>query len=516
MVVLADSQPGSPVKSVNTWNNSQQAGTSQAGPSSPRSPLPGGVVRSPAAAEYQPPPAYVPSPTAPLLPGPPQKPRPSVAKRFFSAFVIAVVVLMGFNMLGHIIRWLVSSSNPYEWDNNPRPEDGNVLVCPDSWSPPKRNTGDDDDLFRSLVDPGVTGQIHIPAYPVFSVSETFHLPMNSSLYYLLARGSAYSGAVIVRGEDGASPYTIKVDVTVRYATQQALSRARVCMLQKPEGGYGVGIYTPRNRIEWGGEYQDRLYFLVTVTLPTSRGSLLNLNAFDTNLPNFRHKFERLGDRVQFEHLSTQGTNSVIQADSLYVCQGTLKTTNGAINGQYNVTDSLVLQTTNGAIDVDVGVTNDDTHRASNVILGTTNGRLDSRVSLLTTHDQRPQPKGGHFTVRTKTTNGRLNVQFPTSPIDSLLDFDGHTTNGHADVSLHAAYEGSFSIKTSSTSAEVDNEHARDPTGKGRYRTITTTKSGKTEVQGKIFWGSEKDHKDGPETGQANIQTSNGWARLRLL
>ncbi|KAG9088144.1 hypothetical protein FRC06_002213 [Ceratobasidium sp. 370] len=402
MVVLTDSQPGSPTKTHHTWSNSQP-GTSQAGPSlseptSPRSPLPRGVVRSPAAAEYQPPPAYVPSPTAPLLPGPPQKPRPSVAKRFFSAFAIAVIILMGFNMLGHIIGWLVNGRDSYDWDSGPHEEDGNILTCQTSWSPPKQ-ADDGDDFLRSVVGSELAGQNQIPAYPVFSVSESFALPINSSLHYLLARGSLFSGAAIVRGEEGADPNVIKVDVTVRYATRYALSRARVCMLQKPEGGHGIGIYTPRNRIDWTGESRDRLYFLVTVTLPTSRSSLLNLNAFDTNLPNFRHKFERLGDRVQFEHLSVQGTNAVIQADSLYVSQGTLKTTNGAINGQYNTTDSL---------------------------------------------------------------------------------------------------------------------HARDPSGKGRYRTITTTKGSKSEIRGKIFWGYEKDHEEGAETGRAVIQTTNGWARLRLL
>ncbi|KAG8692154.1 hypothetical protein FRC08_009980 [Ceratobasidium sp. 394] len=439
---------------------------------------------------------------------------------------------MGFNMLGHIIRWLVDGRDPYEWDSGPHKDDGNILTCQTSWSPPTRS--DDADDLRSIVDSELAGQLHVPAYPVFSVSESFTLPINSSLHYLLARGSLSLGAAIVRGEEGANPNIIKVDVTVRYSTQHALSRAQVCMLQKPEGGYGVGIYTPRNRFEWGGDYRDRLYFLVVVTLPTSRSSLLNLNAFDTNLPNFRHKFERLGDRVQFEHLSVQGTNAVIQADSLFVSQGTLKTTNGAINGQYNTTDSLTLQTTNGAVDVDVGVTNDDTHRASSLAIKSTNGyagsykllgqiltrhlprHVVSRISLLTTHDQRPQPKGGHFSVRTSTTNGQLNVKFPTTPVDSLLDFDGRTSNSPADVSLHAAYEGSFLIKTSSASAEVDNEHARDPSGKGRYRTITTTKSSKSEIKGKIFWGYEKDHEEGAETGRAVIQTTNGWARLRLL
>jgi hypothetical protein len=143
-------------------------------------------------------------------------------------------------------------------------------------------------------------------------------------------------------------------------------------------------------------------------------------------------------------------------------------------------------------------------------------RISSRVSLLTTHDQRPQPKGGHFTVRATTSNGRLEVGFPTSPVNSLLDFEGRTTNSVADVSLHAAYEGMFSLSTSSSSAEINNEHARDPSGQGRYRTVTTTKRTKTAIEGKVFWGLDKDHHEGAETGRVVVRTTNGWTRLRLL
>jgi len=139
----------------------------------------------------------------------------------------------------------------------------------------------------------------------------------------------------------------------------------------------------------------------------------------------------------------------------------------------------------------------------------------SRMSLLTTHDQRPQPRGGHFRVRATTSNGRLDLGFPASPVDSLLDFEGKTSNGIANVSLHATYEGTFSF-TSSGSVEIDNEHARDPTGRGRYRRITTSKQTKTAIEGKVLWGHERDHKDSAETGRVVVRTSNGWARLRLL
>ena len=118
-------------------------------------------------------------------------------------------------------------------------------------------------------------------------------------------------------------------------------------------------------------------------------------------------------------------------------------------------------------------------------------------------------------MRAETSNGRLDVSFPTSPIDSLLDFDGKTTNGVADVSLHAAYEGTFSLM-SSGSVAIDNEHATDPTGKGRYRTVSTTQKTRNSIEGQVFWGHEWDHHNSSETGKAVVKTSNGWARLRFI
>lgn len=131
--------------------------------------------------------------------------------------------------------------------------------------------------------------------------------------------------------------------------------------------------TPSNRVQFGDNIMDRLKFTVTVTIPTSRKSLLDINAFDTNMPNFRQKFEDLGDRVQFEHLSIQSSNGAIESNGVFVSQGSIKSSNGRITGQFNASDSLVLETSNGAIDVDVGVTNDDTHKASDLTMSTSNG-----------------------------------------------------------------------------------------------------------------------------------------------
>ncbi|QRW12789.1 hypothetical protein RhiLY_11788 [Ceratobasidium sp. AG-Ba] len=458
-----------------------------------------GVVRSPDVGGSQPPPpAYVPGPGGPLLPGPPQKPRQSVARRFFTAFAVAWIIVLAFNF---VVRTTFDYADSYEWDNNPLERDGKVLTCDTHWS-----TSDAPQDFVQPLD--MASQMTFPTYPVYNVTESFDLPANAPLHYLIARGSLLGGAAIIRGVEGADPNLIKVDVTIWYSSRDALSRANVCKLQKPEGGMGIGIFTPRNRFEWGNKDMRALRVQVTVSLPASRDSLLRLNGFETNLPNFRHKFERLGDRVQIDHLSVQASNGNIESDSLYFSQGSVKTSNGRISGQYNATESLLLQTSNGAVDVDVGLTNDDTHRASILEIQSSNGRIEPRISLLTTHDQRPQPKGGHFSVKLKTSNGRLDVKFPTAPVDSLLDFTAKTSNAIADVSLHNSFEGSFVLQTSNGRAEVDEAYVSDPTGRGLRRDVEYIKRGNTHREGTIVWTKYGRH-ESPEMGKADIRTTNG-------
>ncbi|CAE6512673.1 unnamed protein product [Rhizoctonia solani] len=506
MVVLIDSEPTSP-KSPTVW--SPRPGSSQAGSSQAPVSHYGAVMRSPEAASPIPPPAYSQAANVPLLPGPHQKPtrRTAATKRFCRAFAIALVIMLVISTLSHI--W--SSGYEVIWDNKPRPEDGNIVSCSKSWFDSGylnvAHVQTDDNIDQTMI----------PGYPVFSSSKSYTLPVNKSLHYIIAHGSLSSGVVNIRTSDTIDPNYVDVKVVANYWSKEALSYAQVCELKKPEGGVGLGIYTPSGRFSQGRGLELQITWVVTVTLPTAYQSNLDLNAFATNVDNFRHSIEGLGSRVYFEHLSLKGSNGAIESDGLTVSQATIATSNSKISGKFSADDSLVLKTTNGAIDTDIDITNDDTHKSSSVDLTTSNARIASRISLLTTHGQRPQPKGGHFTVKATTSNGRLDISYPTSPVDSLLDFQGETSNGSADIALDAAYEGTFALSTSNGRAELDKERTSDPSGKGRSRIVH--KDGgwsPKKISGSIFWGDEKDHDKNAETGRVIISTSNSWARLRLL
>ncbi|CAE6446051.1 unnamed protein product [Rhizoctonia solani] len=507
MVVLVDSEPNSPTKSQGTW--SPRPGPSQAGSSQAPASYYGAVLRSPGPASPIPPPAYSQAANAPLLPGPHQKPtrRAAATKRFCRAFSIALVIFLVFTTLANILF------DGYEvvWENEPRAEDGNTVSCSKLWYETEGS-----DAVEVQTSDEVFNQTMIPGFPVFAATKSYTLPIDKSLHYIVAHGSLSSGVVNIRSDNTIDPGYVDVKIVANYWTKEALSYSQVCELSKPEGGVGLGIYTPSGRFSPGRGLEQRISWTVTVTFPTRSRSILDLNAFATNVDQFRHSIEGLGGRVHFEHFSLKGSNSPIESDGLVVSQATIVTSNSKITGKFSTDDSLILKTSNGAIDVDIDVTNDDTHKASNLELTTSNARIASRISLLTTHDQRPQPRGGHFTVKAATSNGRLDISYPTSPVNSLLDFKGESSNGSADIALHAAYEGSFALSTSNSHVELDDEHPTDPSGKGRNRDVHRIGGRSSrQLSGTIFWGNEKDHDKNAETGRVVVSTSNSWARLRL-
>jgi hypothetical protein len=66
--------------------------------------------------------------------------------------------------------------------------------------------------------------------------------VSSSLIFLLSRGS-YDAASSVKLELSDNPINhIEIEVTIRYSNKPALKRAQVCLLEREEGGQGVGIF----------------------------------------------------------------------------------------------------------------------------------------------------------------------------------------------------------------------------------------------------------------------------------
>ena len=155
---------------------------------------------------------------------------------------------------------------------------------------------------------------------------------------------------------------------------------------------------------------------------------------------------------------------------------------------------------------------------------TTNRSLEANVELYAnsrvTHKGPNDPSSTQPTyyVDAKTSNNRLQTHFWHQPADSTLIFRGTTQNGPAKAQLHAAYQGSFEVKASNSSPQVEvrEENPSDPSGKGRTRKVYTHSIANGRLNGNVEWvprrgGGGSD----PGKSQVVLETSNAQAMLLL-
>lgn len=115
-----------------------------------------------------------------------------------------------------------------------------------------------------------------------------------------------------------------------------------------------------------------------------------------------------------------------------------------------------------------------------------------------------------FAVQSISSNGRLDLAFPTQPLNSYLSLDAKTSNARADVGLHPAYEGSFQLRTSNRSPALEDEKPRDPSGQGRRRRINYQVLNGGVLNGQVQWGDE-----GAKRSWIHLQSSNAPVTLTL-
>jgi len=175
---------------------------------------------------------------------------------------------------------------------------------------------------------------------------------------------------------------------------------------------------------------------------------------------------------------------------------------------FNTTSSLVLSTTNGKIEVDVGLKSSGSETTLNA--HSSNAAIDADISLVSASGS-----GGFFDITTTTSNSDLNIDFPASPVDSQLELEARTSNGLANIYLNPAYEGRFSLTTSSIFGNSINEHKDvvDPSGRKRRRQLKYKQIGRGTLEGTVQWeGTRGERKP---NGAVVVRTSNSPISLEL-
>ena len=81
-----------------------------------------------------------------------------------------------------------------------------------------------------------------PVFPPYTSTVSFSVPSSSSLIFLRSRGSYdISSSVTFQLSDKPGD-DIEIEVAMSYFNNAALDRAQVCLLERDEGGRGVGIF----------------------------------------------------------------------------------------------------------------------------------------------------------------------------------------------------------------------------------------------------------------------------------
>lgn len=186
---------------------------------------------------------------------------------------------------------------------------------------------------------------------------SFELPASADQLFLLSRGAMSHGQLSIRQDDGGHK-SVRVDVQVKYASEDVLDKASVCLLSRGESSRGVGIYvrihsmlhaytenglqTPDN---WHPNHGVNLSFEVTVHIPSIIKSIKDLS---TDMSIFTTNVWDMGS-THFEAISLKTTNSPIDVQTLRATDLVLRTTNAAITGTYVVARTAEIVTKNGNI-----------------------------------------------------------------------------------------------------------------------------------------------------------------------
>lgn len=410
--------------------------------------------------------------------------RQSPAQRFWKAFGLALLIWF-------LIAALTKSSTDMAFNHGSRP----------FWnSEPPHPSSQDGTVHQCISGSDWALSSHSLNQFPYSSEAFLELPVDSDALYLFTRGSQQSGHVDI--VQSTQP-TDKVGVRVRvgYLTREALNHVNVCHLERKTNENGVGILTPALSYFPGNGQQLR--FEVKITLPAGKnGDALHIKAFETETSNYSQDIADVWNTISFDRMSLRTSNGHVNAKSVTVEDGSIRSSNGAIKGHFNSGSSLKLITSNAPIQASVSLLNKENGTVSELKMITSNGKIDANVDLVTHSGH-----GGIFDVETHTSNGHVTLEYTDMPINSILRSEARSSNAAMSVKLYSTFEGSFDVMTSNAAATLKELAVEDPSGQGRRRAVTQRRE-RYHIQGSTYWSGSKEIE-----GHATVKTSNGRAEL---
>ncbi|EMD33274.1 hypothetical protein CERSUDRAFT_87591 [Gelatoporia subvermispora B] len=309
-----------------------------------------------------------------------------------------------------------------------------------------------------------------------------------------------------------SPYPsqqdVRVEIVMKNPKLSAFEHITVCKLERGPEETSVGIYTPHMRPAAGGDL-EQLDMFITILIPQRRNGPVYIPTLDLHLPNFVFTVRYPPEDITFGSVTFTSSNAMVLVERFAAANLTIKTTNGAIWGNFNISDSLTLKTSNGKIHANATAYHNSVRQLpTRINMQTSNSAILSDLKMISTAANATR---GLFSVDAKASNGPLKLQVPELPLDSTLNLTASTSNMPVTVALSPAYEGEFTLRTSNMSPSVKrNDRTEDPSGRGRRRRMYATQVRGT-ISGEALWGDVR--REG--LGNVKVQSTNREVVLDL-
>ncbi|KAJ7252964.1 hypothetical protein C8J57DRAFT_1349785 [Mycena rebaudengoi] len=346
----------------------------------------------------------------------------------------------------------------------------------------------------------------------YSSDARVELPMTAETLFLLTRSTLRSDGVFASGsvhysQSQNTSGLVSVHITASSFREESLGATQACLT-------GVGIFT-----KWEHDHppsqRAKIRFEVDVVFPRAP---LAVNNFWTDVEIFSQSVEDLGgilfktislksflapiivSVLRAENVKVANTVGPIRVESLSSTRADITTSGASIEGQLNISDTLILETSSSPINVNLNLVNGAERDITKARIFGVVTAVAANITL-----DSPQKSGAAFDILTLTSFGALMLDVLSAPVDSNLILAATTSFQEAILALPETYEGSFLGLTSPHShARVEYDQA------GRDRKLEYDDSRPGSVRGNIFSAPE-----GKTRGAVNVTTSLGLVVLRF-
>ncbi|KAI0958825.1 hypothetical protein AcV7_004531 [Taiwanofungus camphoratus] len=258
-----------------------------------------------------------------------------------------------------------------------------------------------------------------------------------------------SGTLAVGINDDPTVSDALVSVSMLYSDVSLKDRTSVCLMNISNSN-GLYLYVPSNLSE-----SDTLIFNITFLFPQTLS--LHVSEFLTWLPHFTQWFTNLTPYVTFDKVTLGGPMSEVIVGSIQASSALVKSALAEIQGNFNVSESLILETVSAPIAANISLYNSGGYTEITYLsVSTGNAPLNASIALYLPPGSSHCAQSPNFLANVETFNAPLALALSHMPasMPAAVQLRAGTNLGEAVVSVDGKFSGTFNVQTTFADADV--------------------------------------------------------------